>query len=488
MTVSSTTNRWAYAGNGVTTAFAYANRVFAETDLKVYVADVLQNLGSDYTLSGVGEPAGGNVLFAAAPASGAAVVLVRDVPATQGLDLAALGSFPAEENEKALDRLTVLVQQLIDASLRSLRQPPADVAAIAALPARDTRKGKILGFNAATGDPEAATVSGQVLVADDGIAIDGSAIRIAPSSLGSVMPASGDKLLLGDTSDGDAIKVALAADVLALAAVSPAVSPQTADFTAGTAASNVLYVVTPAGASADCSLPAAASVADGFFIRVKNQTDGKGVRLLRAASDTIDGQTSLRVPGREEVEVTRTASGTWTVSKRPSMRVGQPMDWFTDTLPAGGFAWLNGELLSRTDQKGLFDEWGTTYGAGDGSTTFGTPDTCGRAVIGSDDMGGIASKNRVTVAIAGFDGDTLGAAGGNEGVTLSAAQSGTTAHAHPSPGGPFLLDTGGSGAEQSGGADNNATTANTGNSTAASAASAHPVMQPSIVGNRIVKT
>ncbi len=428
MTVSSTTNRWAYAGDGESVSFTYDNRIFAAADLKVYVADGLKSLGSDYTLTGIGQPGGGQVLFAVAPADEAPVVLVRDVPATQGLDLVALGSFPAEENEKALDRLTVLVQQLIDASLRSLRQPLADATAIAALPARDTRKGKILGFNAATGDPEAATVSGQVLVADDGIAIDGSTIRLAPSTLGSVTPASGDKILLGDTSDGDAIKVALAADVLALVAVSPAVSAQTADFTAGNAASNVLYVVTPAGASADCTLPAASSVADGFFVRVKNQTDGKGVRLLRAASDTIDGQTSLRVPGREEVEVTRTASGAWAVSKRPSGRVGQVIEWGSNTLPEGGFAWLNAQALSRTDYRGLFDEWGTTYGAGDGSTTFNVRDDRGRVKAGKDDMGGASAANRLTVGGAGVAGTTLGASGGSQTHTLSMTE--MPSHSH----------------------------------------------------------
>jgi hypothetical protein len=40
MTVSNTTSRWAYTGDGATTAFAYGNLIFAATDLKVYVAGV----------------------------------------------------------------------------------------------------------------------------------------------------------------------------------------------------------------------------------------------------------------------------------------------------------------------------------------------------------------------------------------------------------------------------------------------------------------
>lgn len=56
MTVSNTTSRWAYTGDGATTAFAYGNLIFAATDLKVYVAGVLKTLSTHYTVSGVGTP------------------------------------------------------------------------------------------------------------------------------------------------------------------------------------------------------------------------------------------------------------------------------------------------------------------------------------------------------------------------------------------------------------------------------------------------
>ena len=58
----------------------------------------------------------------------------------------------------------------------------------------------------------------------------------------------------------------------------------------------------------------------------------------------------------------------------------------------------------------MFTAIGTTYGVGDGSTTFALPDMRGRAVAGQDDMGG-TSANRLTTPI---NGDTLGAVGGIE--------------------------------------------------------------------------
>ena len=58
------------------------------------------------------------------------------------------------------------------------------------------------------------------------------------------------------------------------------------------------------------------------------------------------------------------------------------------TVPTG---WLkcNGALLSRTVYTALFAVIGTTYGAGDGSTTFALPDLRGEFVRGADDGRGV---------------------------------------------------------------------------------------------------
>ena len=82
------------------------------------------------------------------------------------------------------------------------------------------------------------------------------------------------------------------------------------------------------------------------------------------------------------------------------------------TAPSG-FLFAAGQTVSRTTYAALFTALGTTYGAGDGSTTFGLPDLRGRAVFGRDDMGGSA-QNRITNAVSGITGTTLGASGGNQ--------------------------------------------------------------------------
>jgi len=81
--------------------------------------------------------------------------------------------------------------------------------------------------------------------------------------------------------------------------------------------------------------------------------------------------------------------------------------WTTDTAPTG---WLlcYGQAVSRTTYAALFAVLGTTFGSGDGSTTFNVPDMRGRLPLGQDDMGG-SSANRVTATQA----DTVGQAAGS---------------------------------------------------------------------------
>lgn len=107
---------------------------------------------------------------------------------------------------------------------------------------------------------------------------------------------------------------------------------------------------------------------------------------------------------------------------------GVIFDYAGATAPNG---WLMcyGQAVSRTTYKNLFAAIGTTYGAGDGSTTFNLPDCRGRAIIGKDNMGGTAA-GRVTTAGGGIDGATLGASGGVEKHQLTAAQMPSHTHAN----------------------------------------------------------
>lgn len=95
---------------------------------------------------------------------------------------------------------------------------------------------------------------------------------------------------------------------------------------------------------------------------------------------------------------------------------GMVVPFAGSTAPEG---WLlcAGQAVSRTTYAALFAAIGTTYGVGDGSTTFNLPDLRGRLPYGKDNMTG-SDAARLTTAGGGIDGDTLGATGGQQSRTL----------------------------------------------------------------------
>lgn len=90
-----------------------------------------------------------------------------------------------------------------------------------------------------------------------------------------------------------------------------------------------------------------------------------------------------------------------------------------------GYLFCDGSAISRSTYATLFGIISTTYGVGDGSSTFNLPDIRGRVVAGKE-----ASASLLTSALGGLDGNTIGNTGGNQAITLTAAQSGVPAHTH----------------------------------------------------------
>jgi hypothetical protein len=73
---------------------------------------------------------------------------------------------------------------------------------------------------------------------------------------------------------------------------------------------------------------------------------------------------------------------------------------FAGSAAPAGYLLAFGQAISRTAFVGLFTVLGTTYGTGDGTTTFNLPDLRGRVVAGKDDMGGSAASRLSTKYLA----------------------------------------------------------------------------------------
>jgi microcystin-dependent protein len=162
------------------------------------------------------------------------------------------------------------------------------------------------------------------------------------------------------------------------------------------------------------------------------------------------------------------------------------MPYAGSSAPSG---WLMcyGQAVSRTvTYSALFAAIGTSYGSGDGSTTFNIPDLRGRVPAGKDDMGGSAAS-RLTSAISGVDGATLGASGGDQrqqSHTHTATDSGHTHLVNPSGGGNAASGavqiTGSTSQVPSGTGYANITVASTG-------AGSSQNVQPTLIFNYIIK-
>lgn len=144
MTVSTTDSQIPYTGDGSSVNFAFPYYFLQNTDVQVYINGSLQVGG--YTVTGAGNQAGGNVSFSTPPVAGAQIVLSRSPDTLQSTHLPPNDPFPATAVEQALDKLTMLIQNLMSKASRALTLPLYEQVS-GALTSATARASKLLGFD-----------------------------------------------------------------------------------------------------------------------------------------------------------------------------------------------------------------------------------------------------------------------------------------------------------------------------------------------------
>jgi microcystin-dependent protein len=165
-----------------------------------------------------------------------------------------------------------------------------------------------------------------------------------------------------------------------------------------------------------------------------NTLGAKSIRVRTAGAEAAIAAGQMVINGTYQFRydtAANTAAGGWILLNPETdptllLTAGSIKIWPSDTLETG-WLWANGASLLRSDYPALFTAISTTFGAADG-THFNVPDLCGRAPYGSDDMGAITAKGRITNAGSGIVGTTLGASGGTESITLNTTQ--IPSHSH----------------------------------------------------------
>jgi hypothetical protein len=250
MTISSTTVRNSYSGDGTTDTFTYNFKIFQDSDIQVIIrsangTETIKTITTHYTVTDAGVAAGGTVVFTAGniPTNTETVVLRRNIPQTQAIDYIANDPFPAESHEEGLDRATMAIQQIQEEVTRSLKLSKTNTMTSTefTVGAAD-RANKILAFDA-SGEISVTQELGTYKGTDTTITTEAYVQRdivksTSATQLNNVYICVGDSVvgdLLTDTDHFDLLVDAVSAAASATAAASSATDAETAQTAAETA-------------------------------------------------------------------------------------------------------------------------------------------------------------------------------------------------------------------------------------------------------------
>ena len=204
--ITDQTRRAQYTGNGSTTEFSFSFQVNNTSEIKVDVNGTLQTESTHYDIKtstnslGLNTDGTGKVVFKTSPsdytpASNAIVSIFSDLPLSRTSVYTSGGNITATSLENDFDTLTMILASHEERLDRAMVAPVRDAVDIdLTLPAKDDRKGRVLGFNATTGvaeqGPEIADVNSLAAITADIAALadieDGTTATDAISGLAAI--------------------------------------------------------------------------------------------------------------------------------------------------------------------------------------------------------------------------------------------------------------------------------------------------------------
>lgn len=183
-----------YACNGVTTSFAFSFKVFADADLRV-VKKTSAGLESDLALTtdftvtrNADQEAspGGTITTLTAYATGNTLTLLSQLAYTQTADITNAGGFFPDVVENALDRMTILAQQLKEIYNRIVVAPASDSNPVMTLPVKALRANAYLTFDSNGDATTSAGTATQTISSPMVPVVTAASLATARSQLGVV--------------------------------------------------------------------------------------------------------------------------------------------------------------------------------------------------------------------------------------------------------------------------------------------------------------
>jgi hypothetical protein len=183
--ISNVPRRVVYAASGVG-PYAFTFEILDQTDIAVYKASTLLTLTTDYTVTINANGTGSVTLVATAGTSNITIVGAKNIQRTT--DFTTGGDLFANTLNDELDNQTIFIQQVAETAERGLKAPVVDPTDInMTLPAKASRVGTVLAFNATTGNPEAGPSIGSVTT----VAAQSANINTVATNIASVNTVAG---------------------------------------------------------------------------------------------------------------------------------------------------------------------------------------------------------------------------------------------------------------------------------------------------------
>jgi len=336
MTFSAPSGKVSYDGDGATTAFPTVFKFVVKGHVKAILRDAndqetLWAEGSDYTLAGASNDAGGTLTASVAPASGETLILLLDVPFTQEKSLPLGGAFPSTQVEEALDLAAQASAKLSEVDRRTLKVPESDkiTGADLDLPIDSARAGKFLAFDQnGKPTPAAGTTGGLAPVSaymDTLLPSADAATARATLDAQRDLVTAGLITARGDLIVGNATPVPsrlakgaanrlLGADGNDVAYFGGTLA-KSADYTVVAADHRKLILVDATSDPVTITLLAVASAGDDFEVAVeKVDASGNAVTVDGDGTETINGATTRTLTNQYDVETYRCDGSVWHVS------------------------------------------------------------------------------------------------------------------------------------------------------------------------------
>lgn len=352
MSLSSTTNRNDYVGNGATATYAYGFKVYLSSELRVTVvntagAETRLTINTDYTVTGVGSSSGGNIVLVNASqawltsgflTTGYGLTVRRVRALTQLADIRNQGEFYPETHEDVFDKMVMNQQQLQDELDRAVRLPETEAGSSDfVLPTIDDRANQLLGFDA-DGDPIAAAAVSATVSSFMQTVLDDTTADAARTTLGHAHTTTGDIEYASSATALARLAAGTAGKVLKQGASVPAwayphsrVTKVFADSPYTVLSTDTHIDVDTSGGPVTITVPAASSTNAGQTVVIRKTTsDFNAVTLQTGVSTTLNTL-------NESVEINAIAAS-WAIIDR---RVPAVPTSYTPTVGACGTVTVN---------------------------------------------------------------------------------------------------------------------------------------------------